>query len=121
MAQKERAHFGSKLGIILDSGLLLIFITTPNVFDFVTGQIFLPIGGILTCLFLGRYIPKQVMKDEFTNWGTAGLSLFGAFFHSFVTSVRFVSWSFSYTNSMSFSAKKEPFHRIIYQYKTYAF
>ena len=109
MAQKERVHFGSKLGIILDSGLLLIFITTPNVFDF------------LTCLFLGRYIPKQVMKDEFTNWGTAGLSLFGAFFHSFVTPVRFVSWSFSYTNSMSFSAKKEPFHRIIYQYKTYAF
>ena len=62
MAQKERVHFGSKLGIILDSGLLLIFITTPNVFDFVTGQIFLPIGGILTCLFLGRYIP--ITGDE---------------------------------------------------------
>ena len=41
MAQKERVHFGSKIGIILDSCLLLIFITTTNIFDFVTGPIFL--------------------------------------------------------------------------------
>ena len=39
-------------------------------FDFVTGQIFLPLAGFLTCLFLGWYVPKQIVQDEFTNWGT---------------------------------------------------
>ncbi|MCR5130786.1 MAG: sodium-dependent transporter [Prevotella sp.] len=39
-------------------------------FDFVTGQIFLPIGGFLTCLFMGWYVPKKILNDEFTNWGT---------------------------------------------------
>lgn len=41
-----------------------------DVFDFVTGQIFLPIGGFLTCLFLGWFVPKKLIRDEFTNWGT---------------------------------------------------
>ena len=40
-----------------------------DVFDFVTGQIFLPIGGLLTCLFIGWYVPKKLVKDEFTNVG----------------------------------------------------
>lgn len=41
-----------------------------NWFDFLTGQIFLPLGGFLTCLFLGWYVPRSVVKDEFTNGGT---------------------------------------------------
>ena len=41
-----------------------------DVFDFVTGQIFLPIGGFLTCLFLGWFVPKKLIRDEFTNGGT---------------------------------------------------
>ncbi|MCR5076440.1 MAG: sodium-dependent transporter [Prevotella sp.] len=51
-----------------------------DVFDFVTGQIFLPIGGLLTCLFIGWYVPKKLVKDEFTNWGTVRGSLFGAYY-----------------------------------------
>ena len=50
-----------------------------DVFDFVTGQIMLPIGGFLTCLFIGWYVPKKVVRDEFTNWGTVSGRLFGAF------------------------------------------
>lgn len=50
-----------------------------DVFDFVTGQIFLPIGGFLTCLFLGWFVPRQVVKDEFTNWGTVSRRWFGVF------------------------------------------
>ena len=57
-----------------------------EVFDFVTGQIFLPIGGFLTCIFLGWIVPKQVVKDEFTNWGT----LKGTFFNFFLFTMRFV-------------------------------
>ncbi|MBO4314983.1 MAG: sodium-dependent transporter [Prevotella sp.] len=57
-----------------------------DVFDFVTGQIFLPIGGFLTCLFLGWYVPKNIVKDEFTNWGT----LKGGFFQAYLFLIRYV-------------------------------
>ena len=57
-----------------------------SVFDFVTGQIFLPVGGFLTCLFLGWFVPQQIVKDEFTNWGT----LKGTFFKTYLFSVRYV-------------------------------
>lgn len=51
-----------------------------DLFDFVTGQIFLPLVGFLTCLFLGWYVPRKVVRDEFTNWGTVSQSFFVAFF-----------------------------------------
>lgn len=41
-----------------------------DLFDFVTGQLFLPIGGFLTCLFLGWVVPRRIVVDEFTNRGT---------------------------------------------------
>ncbi len=55
-------------------------------FDFVTGQLFLPIGGFFTCLFIGWYVPHKVVRDEFTNWGT----LRGQFFHLYLFSVKYV-------------------------------
>lgn len=55
-------------------------------FDFITGQIFLPIGGFFTCLFVGWYVPKKIVRDEFTNWGT----LRGRFFGIYLFLVRFV-------------------------------
>ncbi|MBQ7421715.1 MAG: sodium-dependent transporter [Prevotella sp.] len=54
--------------------------TLFDIFDFVTGQVFLPIGGFLTCLFIGWYVPKKLVLDEFTNWGTLHSNLFGVFF-----------------------------------------
>lgn len=57
-----------------------------SLFDFVTGQVFLPLGGLLTCLFLGWYVPKKIIKDEFTNWGT----LRGRLFTLFYFLIRFV-------------------------------
>ena len=57
-----------------------------NWFDYLTGQIFLPTGGLLTCLFLGWYVPKHIVKDEFTNGGT----LRGRFFGFYLFSVRFI-------------------------------
>lgn len=57
-----------------------------DVFDFVTGQIFLPIGGFLTCLFLGWVVPRQIVKDEFTNWGTVS----GRFLGIYLFLVRYV-------------------------------
>ena len=48
-------------------------------FDFLTGQIFLPCGGLLTCLFLGWYVPKQIIRDELTNGGTLRGRIFGVY------------------------------------------
>ena len=38
-------------------------------FDFITGQIFLPVVGFLTCIFIGWYVDHKVVREEFTNWG----------------------------------------------------
>src|SRR5574344_2443438 len=57
-----------------------------NLFDFVTGQIFLPIGGFFTCIFIGWYVPKKIVKDEFTNWST----IRGTFFSTYYFAVRFI-------------------------------
>ena len=55
-------------------------------FDFITGQIFLPIVGFLTCIFIGWSVPHKVVRDEFTNWGT----LRGRYFHLYIFLVKYV-------------------------------
>lgn len=55
--------------------------------DNLTAQLLMPIGSLVTCLFLGWYVPKKLVKDEFTNWGTLKGSLFGIFLFM----IRFVS------------------------------
>ena len=50
-----------------------------DIFDFVTGQIFLPIGGLLTCIFVGWVVPRKLVHDEVTNWGTLHTSFFGVY------------------------------------------
>lgn len=50
-----------------------------EIFDYVTGQIFLPVGGLLTCIFLGWVVPRNIVKDEFTNWGTVRGTFFGIY------------------------------------------
>lgn len=54
--------------------------------DFLTAQVLLPLGSFLSCLFLGWYVPKKVVRDEFTNWGTLRSTFFGLFLFA----VRFV-------------------------------
>ena len=50
-----------------------------DIFDFVTGQLFLPLGGFLTCIFIGWFVPRKLVRDEFTNWGTLKSTFFGVF------------------------------------------
>lgn len=50
--------------------------TLFDFFDFATGQVMLPLGGFLTCLFVGWYLPRQIVHDEFTNWNTLRGKLF---------------------------------------------
>ena len=55
-------------------------------FDFVTGQIFLPLVGFMTCIFIGWFLPHKLVRDEFTNWGT----LRGPFFHPYLLLIKYV-------------------------------
>ena len=67
-------------------GLALFGRSLFDWFDFITGQIFLPIVGFLTCIFIGWVVPHKVVHDEFTNWG----ELRGRFFHCFIFLVKYV-------------------------------
>ena len=55
--------------------------------DYFTGQILMPVGAMLACLFVGWYVPKRVVRDEFTNSGTLSARFFGLFLFG----VRFVA------------------------------
>ena len=50
--------------------LQLFGMSLMDFFDQLTANIMLPLGGMLTCLFVGWYIPRQLVRDEFTNGGT---------------------------------------------------
>jgi NSS family neurotransmitter:Na+ symporter len=67
-------------------GLVIFGRSLFDWFDFITGQIFLPIVGFLTCIFIGWVVPHKIVHDEFTNWG----GLRGRFFHSYLFLVKYV-------------------------------
>lgn len=60
-------------------GLAIAGTSLFDVFDFVSGQLLLPLGGFLTALFLGWYVDKRIVRDEFTNGGTLSSRFFGVF------------------------------------------
>ena len=61
--------------------------TIFDTFDFVTGQLFLPIVGFLTCIFIGWFVPHKIVHDEFTNMGTLRN---GTLFHFYIFLVKYV-------------------------------
>ena len=47
--------------------------------DDLTANFLLPMGAMLTCLFVGWYVPKQTVFDEFTSEGRLKGRLFGIY------------------------------------------
>ena len=47
--------------------------------DYLTGQVLMPIGAMLACLFIGWFAPRKVVCDEFTNYGTLRSTFYGVF------------------------------------------
>jgi NSS family neurotransmitter:Na+ symporter len=47
--------------------------------DALTAQIMLPVGALLTCLFVGWYVPAKVVREQVTNWGALPTSLYRVF------------------------------------------
>ena len=54
--------------------------------DYLTSNILMPVGALLTSVFVGWYVPRKIVYNEFTNWGT----LHGAFLGLWLFAVRFV-------------------------------
>ena len=54
--------------------------------DALTAQVLLPLGSLLTCLFVGWYVPRKVVHEQVTNWGVLGERVYRVFLFS----VRFV-------------------------------
>ena len=54
--------------------------------DMLTAQVMLPTGALLTSLLLGWVIPRQVVREEFTNGGT----LYGRLFSVYLFATRYV-------------------------------
>lgn len=99
----EELHISRKKGALIET-ILAVFIgvlcslscgaVELNVFgvnflgacDYLTSNILMPVGALLTSVFVGWYIPKKTVRDEFTNWGTVN----GAIFSLWLFAVRFV-------------------------------
>lgn len=67
--------------------LLIGGMTIFDLFDFVTGQLFLPVVGFLTCIFIGWFVSHKIVRDEFTNMGTLNN---GTLFHVYIFLVKYV-------------------------------
>ena len=50
-----------------------------DLLDDFTSQILLPLGSMLTCLYVGWRLPKSTVLNEFTNDGTLSARLFPVF------------------------------------------
>ncbi len=54
--------------------------------DHLTSQFLMPLGSFMTCVLLGWFVSKNMLKDEFTNWGTVK----GGFFPVYLFMIRFI-------------------------------
>lgn len=53
-----------------------------NIFDFldkITSQIFMPLGGLFICIFVGWILPKQDLKESLSNGGRIKLRVWSIF------------------------------------------
>lgn len=44
--------------------------------DALTANVLLPLGSFLTCIFLGWFVPRHIVRDEFTNFGTVSNGIY---------------------------------------------
>lgn len=51
------------------SDIKIFDMTFFNLFDYVSSNILLPIGGFICSVFVGWYVDKKFLRDQFTNFG----------------------------------------------------
>lgn len=99
ITRKKAANYVSLAVLLLASisslslGVLkeytLFGLTFFNFLDYITAKIMLPVGGMMTCIFVGYRIEKKILKAELTNEGTIPFYFFNtyAFFIKYIAPV----------------------------------
>ncbi len=52
------------------NGVKLFGMTIFDLFDYVSSNIFLPVGGMFVSIFTGWYLDKKLVRNEITNYGS---------------------------------------------------
>lgn len=60
-------------------GLTVLGMPLFDLFDFITGQLLMPIGGLFIFLFIGWAVPETTVHSEFTNDGSLSGRLYPLF------------------------------------------
>ena len=60
--------------------LKIMGLTVLDFCDMLTAQFLLPMGAFLTCLYIGWYVRKDIVRNEFTNASTTCNSLFPTYY-----------------------------------------
>lgn len=55
--------------------------------DFITAQVMLPSGALLTSILVGWFASKEMVREEFTNWETSNSK---SYFHLYLFCVRYI-------------------------------
>lgn len=71
LCRKKAAFVTTMISIVLSSVTFfsLFGIDFFNMFDYITANILMPLGGMFTCIMVVWFMKKGFMKDELTNYG----------------------------------------------------
>jgi len=71
LCRKKAAFVTTMISIVLSSVTFfsLFGIDFFNIFDYITANILMPLGGMFTCIMVVWFMKKGFMKDELTNYG----------------------------------------------------
>ena len=62
---------------VVSATLCLLSSKIFDLFDMFTADVLMPLGGLLTCLFAGWYLDREIFRKEISNDGTLRAPLFG--------------------------------------------
>ena len=60
-------------------GIRVLGLSLMDFCDQLTANFMLPLGGMLACLFVGWYIPKMIVYEEFSNGDCVNQKFYGIF------------------------------------------
>ena len=63
-------------------GISLFGLSLMDFCDMLTAQLMLPVGAFLTSIMMGWFVNRQLLHDEFTNYGTVRATFFSAYLFS---------------------------------------
>ena len=76
LSRKTSATVSTAIAVV-SSILCLLSGKIFDFFDMITADVLMPLGGLLTCVFAGWYLDREVFRKEISNDGTLRAPLFG--------------------------------------------